>query len=274
MNKTYKKSLITFLLPLLIFITSSILLVLALYSGWFGIERTGIMQFCEYNANGLIKQPANSFSNLAFSIVGLLIAWFTLKGLYTNNNLFNTQKRYPVFMSIILVLLGAGSFAMHASNTSFGGFLDLFAMFLVSSFVFCYALKRWLQLPDLLILFIFFIDVSICSYIYLSPFNNTLPYLTVAEYAFILNLVITVAIELYLYKKRNTSIKFSWGIAGTIIMLVAFAIWNISRTRNSLWCNPESLLQGHAVWHILNAVALYIFYRYYVSEENVTALST
>jgi len=260
MNKIYKKSLITFLLPLLTFITSSILLVLALYSGWFGIERTGIMQFCEYNANGLIKQPANSFSNLAFSIVGLLIAWFTLKGFYTNNNLFNTQKRYPVFMSIILVLLGAGSFAMHASNTSFGGF--------------CYALKRWLQLPDFLILFIFFIDVSICSYIYLSPFNNTLPYLTVAEYAFILNLVITVAIELYLYKKRNTSIKLSWGIAGTIIMLVAFAIWNISRTRNSLWCNPESLLQGHALWHILNAVALYTFYRYYVSEENGTTFST
>ena len=47
-------------------------------------------------------------------------------------------------------------------------------------------------------------------------------------------------------------------------ILTAFVIWNATRT----WlCDPYSLIQGHAIWHLLDAVSAYLLYRYYASEE-------
>jgi hypothetical protein len=43
-------------------------------------------------------------------------------------------------------------------------------------------------------------------------------------------------------------------------------IWNISQTGTSL-CDPYSPLQGHAIWHILDAVAAFCLFMYYASEH-------
>ena len=46
-------------------------------------------------------------------------------------------------------------------------------------------------------------------------------------------------------------------------ILTAFAIWNAAKA----WlCDPRSLIQGHAIWHVLCAVSAYYLYRYYASE--------
>ena len=48
-------------------------------------------------------------------------------------------------------------------------------------------------------------------------------------------------------------------------MLVAFAIWNLSQHG---WCDPHSLVQGHAAWHLLDALAAYLLFRLYASERS------
>ena len=45
-----------------------------------------------------------------------------------------------------------------------------------------------------------------------------------------------------------------WFWAGITAFLVAFAIW-LTGTDESASCNPDSLLQPHAIWHLLSAVA-------------------
>ena len=52
-------------------------------------------------------------------------------------------------------------------------------------------------------------------------------------------------------------------------MALAFGIWNLSKTGGP-WCDPHSLLQGHAVWHVLGAVAAFCLYRLWASEREVT----
>jgi hypothetical protein len=59
-----------------------------------------------------------------------------------------------------------------------------------------------------------------------------------------------------------------WFWAGLGIFAVAFAIWNVSRTGGA-WCSPESLLQGHALWHLLSAVSVGCFYLYFRAERTV-----
>ncbi len=256
-----------FFIPLLFFVVSSLFLALALYYGWLGKARSGIMLFCEEARVGMIKQPANSFSNLAFSIAGIYMAWSIYKDNFSNKNLFSRYKWYPLLMAIILVLLGAGSFAMHASNTFWGGFFDLLAMFLASSFFFSYALKRSLNISNLLFLVVFFSCVLFCSWVWMQPWNHFGFILSVGEIIFASQLLIAIGIELFMYNKSYFKTDLKWGVGSIAVFILAFAIWNLSRTQESLWCNPNSLVQGHAFWHILNALSFYGIFKYYVSEH-------
>jgi hypothetical protein len=51
-------------------------------------------------------------------------------------------------------------------------------------------------------------------------------------------------------------------VLGTI--LLAFLIWNATKTR---WCDPHSLIQGHAAWHLLDAASAYLLFRFWASER-------
>lgn len=50
-----------------------------------------------------------------------------------------------------------------------------------------------------------------------------------------------------------------WFWAGIASFLVAFAIWQTG-TNDSASCDPDSLVQAHAIWHLLSAVATWCFF--------------
>jgi len=43
--------------------------------------------------------------------------------------------------------------------------------------------------------------------------------------------------------------------------LVAYAIWTTG-TNIHPWCRPDSLIQAHAIWHLLTAVATWFFFMF------------
>ncbi len=57
-----------------------------------------------------------------------------------------------------------------------------------------------------------------------------------------------------------------WGIYALTSCIAAFAVWNIGKNGNPL-CDPNSLIQGHAAWHLLLALAMFFLFRFYVSEN-------
>lgn len=251
-----------------IFILTSIVVVFGLINQWFGLPREGVMQFCEFARDGLIKQPANSYSNLAFTFVGLYIAWYAYYNKFSAQNLMSTEAIFPILYATGLIITGAGSFAMHASNAYWGGFLDLFGMFLIASFAVTYSLKRLLRFSNLVFLAMYSISVIISSYIFLSPFNHSAIFVSWAELIFGFELLASIAIELYLIYVRKVQLKAKYGWYCVGALTLAFTIWNLSRYEESVLCNPHSLLQGHAAWHILDAFAGLFAFLYFASETN------
>jgi hypothetical protein len=81
--------------------------------------------------------------------------------------------------------------------------------------------------------------------------------------AFGVLLVVAVVLETLIWRRGETATAFHHGVVSLAAMLVAFTIWLLS---NAGWCDPDSLLQGHAAWHLLSAVAAYWLYRLYASE--------
>lgn len=57
-----------------------------------------------------------------------------------------------------------------------------------------------------------------------------------------------------------------WFWLGVTSFLVAYSIW-LTGTDTSPSCSPDSLLQAHAIWHLLTAMATYCFFRFLRTER-------
>lgn len=57
-----------------------------------------------------------------------------------------------------------------------------------------------------------------------------------------------------------------WFWAGVASFLIAYAIW-LTGTADHEWCQPDSLIQAHAIWHLLSALATWCFFLFLRTEE-------
>ena len=267
----FKKSTFSFIFfPWLIFIVSSLFVLLGIVNHWFGEPREGIMKFCEFARDGYIKQPSNTFSNLGFSIVGLYIVYYFAKNKLNFSNLFTQNYSYVILFSSSIIITGAGSFAMHATNAHWGGFFDLLGMFFIASFMLSYALKRLLHFSHSFFVVLFLSAVLVSSYIYLTPsINQTGHLFTGAELIFMLMLFTAICIECYFNFIKKISIHKQFGLTSIFLLIISFGIWTISLSKESIFCEPHSYIQGHAIWHILDAIACLYLFKYYLSEKTV-----
>lgn len=250
--------------PLLVTLTAALLsgglLAAALALGWLGpdIGRGG--GFCEEALDAVVEQPANTFSNLGFVIAGLAIAaHVSRRGTGTMSASLGTAY------AVLVVLLGPGSAAMHASESALGGHLDLYSMYLLASFVLSYAAARLLSLSaaGFAVLFVGALAVCTVAEFVTAPVPVVM---TVGNAVFGVMLLVALALEA-LSRRRTSRLDLRWGLASVATLVVAFAIWNTGKDGGVL-CDPTSWLQPHAVWHVLDAVAAWLLFRYYVSAPD------
>lgn len=233
------------------------LLVLAVAGGWLGPDVGRGANFCEAARPGALKQPANSWSNLGFVIAGLVIAWHARSS--SSVMPVGLQTAY----ACVVVVLGPASAAMHATQTSLGGHLDMLSMYLVAGFAASYAWVRWARRGPTSFAAAFVTCVTACELAGL--WTREIPVVMYAgNLAFGLLLIAAVVLEAVLWRRGESRRTIGFGFAALGSMLVAFFIWNMSQHG---WCDPHSLLQGHAAWHLLCAAAAYFLYRLYASER-------
>ena len=244
-------------------LASTGLLIIAVRVGWLGADVGRGANFCEAARDGWVKQPANSLSNLGFVVAGLAVGWRARRP----DRLGDTLPRFTGLatgFACLVVLLGPASAAMHATQSALGGVLDLTSMYLVASFAAAYATTRWLRRDAVFFWQVFSLLVAACELVGL--WDQPVPVVHVTgNLAFGLLLVYAVVIETVLWRRGPARADLRYGAAALASMVTAFTIWNLSQHG---WCDPGSLLQGHAAWHLLGALAAYLLFRLYASEES------
>lgn len=246
--------------------------VLAVY-GWPGGPDTcfvpnevdGLDQcYCETLRSGLIKQVANTWSNLGFVIVGLsllLIAGKDKVRSDATNSLSNGSSIAILFGSVI-VLMGPGSMFFHASMVDWAGFIDSTSMFLLLFFIIGYnlyqvtssALFSWLSWIISLA-----ITVSALTLVILIP--------EIAAEIFIAFAVLTALIDLVVHLASRLKRSWKWYFSFLGVFSIAIVIWVMSGTGMPLCIEDAVFLQGHAWWHLLSAVSMIFLFFYYRSEN-------
>jgi hypothetical protein len=158
---------------------------------------------------------------------------------------------------------------MHATRSAVGGLLDLTSMYLVAGFAAAYALTRWWRRDQAFFWVLYAGLVVSCEVV--GSIDREVPVVMVpGNVAFGVLLITAVVVEVRLWRRGPARADLRYGVAALASMALAFVIWNLSRHG---WCDPASLLQGHAVWHLLGAVAAYLLFLHYASERTAVAPS-
>lgn len=251
-------------------------LILALM-GWPGTPDTCTLPggncYCEAypppNAGAIVKQPANTLSGLFAVIAGLVVLAITDRDRAAGGaaNPMRSGGFYGVAYGGLLVFLGPGAMFFHGGLTHFGGWLDNLSMILYVTFVVLYdafRVWRWDDRIGAFVGFYAFINLTLGVLTWLVGGSGTIIFAVLAGMA--------VLAQGWILWKRPSGIerKFvPWLLAGLISFGVAIVIWALSFTGAPL-CAPDSLLQGHAVWHLL-AMALTPFCVFlYLRDETRT----
>ncbi len=220
-------------------------------AGWAGSPPNHLVAenayYCEALRGGWIKQPANTWSCLGFVVVGLVLA-------------ARARSRRGALLALLISLIGPGSMALHASMTKWGGALDVATMYLFIGFAAAHDAARLHRPLDEG--FAPFYGAVACACAFLAATTNERGPLTFAAL-----IAAFVAAEAVVALKGAAPGRDRRLLAASAALFFAgFGFWLASRTPDGPICSPTSLLQGHAAWHLLCALAAGAIFLYLEPE--------
>ena len=206
------------------------------------------MTFCEARVCGLIETPANTWSNLAYILVGALVISWSLR---------SRMGLSPAGagIGVIALLVGVCSFSFHATGTYFFEVLDLGAMFLYSAYALVTnarravpAMAQWSTTKS---------RAAYFSIVVMSVAAMTVPmWKGIGIFLFAAQVTLAGALEIRLLRKKRGAPTYAPRVALLVAFALAWTAWWLDVL--GVVCVPEQhLLHGHAVWHLLNSTCFY-----------------
>jgi len=215
---------------------------------WSGFEPATIT-FCERIVCGWITQPSNTWSNLAFIIVGILLVRMARR----------EEQPKLILVGYSSIFLGFGSGLFHMTSAFVFEIFDLLGMFLISGLMLCLNLERLLSLriQTVYSLFIAMTRASVLAMLLWKPAGIPI---------FAIQIAAAMTVEMLLHIRRD-AIQYRYFMAMAGSFAFAFAIWTADIT--GYICDPDNhFITGHAVWHVLNSVAIFFIYKFYTQFKD------
>lgn len=204
-------------------------------SPWSGFARPDL-KHCEDNLSGWIAAPANTWSNLAFIVVGL---WMWRR---------HRDSELGRWFAAVTVIVGLTSLLFHASYAFLFQFFDYLGMFLY-------------------MLLLLFLNARRLGWVgagwgksYLAGVAGSCVLLLLfRRLGLPIQSLIVIQVALFLPSEawlamRAPGTRYSDFLAAIGLIAAAATFWILDYTR--LLCDPANhLFQGHAAWHVLAALS-------------------
>ena len=225
------------------------------YSRFAAATCTATHCFCETPRLGaLIMQPSDSWSAYGYVVVGFLM--IVLARAPQWDSAF--PRMAATTFGVTAIVVGIGSVLLHATLTLWGQFLDVLGMYLVGSFLLVRAVARWQSIPDRIAIVMYLaVCAALVTVLIVEP--------EVRRWLFAVVLIVAIFIELVFARPLRNGALLRFYLFGILAKAVAFTIWILDQ-RGTL-CAPGSIVQGHAVWHLLGALSIWLSFSYYRSER-------
>ncbi|MFL5784711.1 MAG: ceramidase domain-containing protein [Bacteriovoracaceae bacterium] len=206
-------------------------------------------EWCERQLCSWIREPANTFSNATYLIIGVLVLVQARKHIYPHLKL----------LGYFAILLSFMSGFYHATSSFFGEVLDYGSMFLISSYLLTANLSRLYKWSPTKM-------TIVASLIFILSVVGLVQFRTVGAPFFGVQISIALFVEIYMNKKGLAKPIYKPLWVACALFLVAYGIWNLDT--NKIVCDPDNhFINGHAIWHILTGIAVWFLFKFYAQFE-------
>lgn len=211
------------------------------------------VSYCEQPTGGLIERPFYAISNIAFLIVGFLIL---SRGSFSRMRQLPADKKTPLSKAFgySMIAVGLFSFVYDATYSYLFQLLDVAGMYIFITLVMylntqrlglnLHKAWRWATLALGMIIFYFF----------KGEIGNVIFGL----------FILFVIISEWMIKEKIS--RKDW-ITGIVLFALGFGIWMFDATK--LLCDPNNIFNGRGIFHLLEAAAVYYFYKHYLKLEKI-----
>ena len=221
------------------------------------------VEYCEFNhPERLFHQPVNTYSNLIYFFYGIVVfqlGWKDWKAFA--NREANTVRKFP-YLSLLLaanfIYLSLGSAFFHSSLTWMGQRMDMNATYGLTLSLICIG---WVQVfvkkelsPRMQLGLVGVVLLLIAAFLPLAlriSSSLLLPSL-------FLILLVLGTINFFQYPSQRIPVL---GILGFVLLAIAIKIRALDVAKVN--CDPMSIWQGHALWHLLTATSSLCMYFYF-----------
>lgn len=221
------------------------------------------VEYCEYNnVQRFFHQNINTYSNLAYFFFGVFIcsiAWRDTKNQVDAHP--NWLQRFPMLsflMGASFIYLSIGSAFFHASLTWMGQRVDMNGTYSISIsllFIAIYHIfhsANWTEtVKKATIAIALLVIISFYKVHLLVSSGILLPIL-------ILSIWILTAINYFQFRKERSILL---ALLGLVLIIVALKIRALDVQK--VGCDPHSVFQGHALWHVLTALSSFCSYAFF-----------
>ncbi|MBN1811755.1 MAG: ceramidase domain-containing protein [Anaerolineae bacterium] len=239
----------------------------ALMQPWLGLKPATCMPdrcFCERLHAGVIRQPINTWSNLAFVSVGVMtlavaVRDFTLAPPLKCANPMRTNCVYPIIYGAVTVLIGLGSTLYHSSLAFVWQTVDVTSIYLLASFMLLYNVSRMRPMRG---------GVFVGGYLLANLVTGyaAIRWPVTRRYIVVLLILAVLVCEVIICRKRRPRTDRRFFAAACTSLALAGVAWILDISR--VFCSPDSWLQAHALWHVFMAMTIGLIYFYYRSEDS------
>lgn len=211
------------------------------------------VKFCEANVHHVIAQPANSWSNIVFFIVGFFI-------LYKCRQQPNSLLKYLGFLALIV---GATSFFYHASFTFLGQILDLSSLYVLLAYFIILNLYRFdrdfFNKTKLAIILIVLAGISTALTFFIRLDIN----FSIGVPIFLTLVLGVILSERFVYLKKSEDYQLRYLLLTLLSSGIGFILALLDLL--GIWCDPHTshFINGHVIWHILNGFSFFTIYLFY-----------
>jgi hypothetical protein len=227
-------------------------------------------RYCERNRmDQIVRQPANTWSNFGYMLTGLFAFSMGVQdwkrgGRRKSENFLVRHPEFSFLFGISCMYLFFGSFLYHASLTYTFQKMDITGLFSVIVAVLGFNLYKIFPYTRIrgklrsnhvpVIIFTLLANYLIFTKLWTLNINIFFP-------SMIITVFITFALYIRIRKQHDYFINYMK--ASIIVLLLGSLVWILDRSH--VLCAPDSVLQGHALWHLLTAGSIFLIYLYYRS---------
>ncbi len=196
--------------------------------------------YCERIDPGFWAEPVNAFTNIGFVFSAWIVWRFAVRE--------QTHDSSIAAMTGMIVAIGIGSFLFHTMATPLTRWLDIIPIFVFQLLYIGFYTRRIINLPVAVIsiLLIVFVASAVYGRQFPDVFNGSSIYAPA--------LLTIIILGCYHYISRKVERGLLLGAASIFLLSIFF------RSIDNMIC-PQFILGTHFLWHILNAVVIYLAMR-------------